>query len=281
MNRLLLALCCGTLCSLSNISMAESPTSKKPSATSAVSIEVTGLSVSKNNSLGSSLAAFGTQGTNLMIRISSDQDQFYAVDIEGSQIIKFSDNSDTNLIEAGIKADEQWKKDNPNTFAFSTIITNGISNANCEGEKKACFITFNSTALPNPSAAQLNLNAKITLLSAGEKKEKSIENIQLVSGNKIDIAPYTLTLEDGGIMSYGATQYKLFKISGLHINSISLYDNQGNPIDATFSQEQLSVNMASLNNQQPINAKISYAVPVKTTVPINLFTSVGLQNSAK
>lgn len=252
--------------------------------TNIIATEVVGLAIEKSDpsapSLNNSYIPFGIPGTNLTIRLYSTQTKFYAINEPQSEILSFSDNLNTNLTDKGKKAESKWKDEHPETYVFSSLKKNGISNIQCKSEKSECVITINSTALPNPNAVKLNLQAKFVLLFEGESKETMVENIYLISGNKIDISPYSMTLQDYGSMSTGKNHYKMFKLdSEVPIHSILLYDKSGKIIDSTFDKEVLTVSTKDINNKQQINLKISYSLPKAISVPVNLSTGIGLQNN--
>jgi hypothetical protein len=247
-----------------------------------ISFEVVSLGISKIDAKSqftlTGYIPFEKIGSNLTLRVYSDNTKIYAIDESQSKLSSFADDRGLNLISAGEKVDADSKAAHPNSFYYSTEKHNGISSVACNVEKNECYIKLSSDATPTPDANALNIKAEFVVLSMGDnKQEAELQNVTLKPKAKFSVPPYSIQLNDVGVLTIMNTRYQIFEFeSPIKIESITLTTSDGKSQEVKaqgVNQFQIKEELLTENN---LKMKISYYTPKPLAVPVEFSVGLGL-----
>ena len=126
-------------------------------------------------------------GTTVNLLLSPAEGRIAGNDFGDSKLVSFTDDKGTDLTAAG--SEDGFKKPGINIWQSGGDKTNG---------EAAERVDVNATGVPAKGASSLHITATAVFYVASQRKQFTVDSVELKPGAKFDLGDFSVTVTEGG-----------------------------------------------------------------------------------
>ena len=257
------------------------------------SFNVQPISISITKQLDAKEYSFDTllpqPGTCLSAIISPEDRtlKIVGIDVDTSQILSFTDNLKTNLLQSPIAANKPSQdSQSPSILLTSNNFPSPPLTTSISSNHQHILIDFAAPQVPDSKATTLNLKANLSLMIATGTYDETYNNIALKEGRVSALKKYNIAISNIHTASWGRANLVVGLSMPLSVNkkiaSIQFLDQQGNDITSsrvsrTVLLQKAQLEYALISRPDTFTLKITFYENIQShIVPLNITSTLGL-----